>query len=64
MHLPDPSFPPLLSGHDVPGAEGAFEAACKRAATGELGAGDVVWSRNVDKVDMAVVLEPETALAC
>jgi len=62
MHMPDPTFPPLLSGHDVPSGEDAFEAACERAATGELGAGDVVWSRNVDKVDMAIVLEPDVTM--
>lgn len=62
MHLPDPTFPPLLNGHAVPGTESAFKVACQRAGSGELGAGDVVWSRHVSRVDMAVVLEPEVPL--
>lgn len=62
MHLQDPTFPPLLSGHDIPGTEDAFATACARAAAGELGAGDVVWSRDVARVDMAIVLEPEVPL--
>jgi BirA family biotin operon repressor/biotin-[acetyl-CoA-carboxylase] ligase len=62
MHLPDPTFPPLLSGHDAPGAESAFASACSGAASGQFGAGDVVWSRHVSRVDMAIVLEPEVPL--
>lgn len=62
MHLPDPTFPPLLKGHDVPGTESAFEAACDRAAAGELGAGDVVWGRQDSRVDVAIILEPEVPL--
>lgn len=62
MELPDPTFPPLLKGHDVPGTQSAFEDACKRASTGALGAGDVVWSRNATRVDIAIILEPEVAL--
>ncbi len=62
MHLPDPKFPPLLKGHAVkapltPGGE-----ACRRAAAGELGAGDLVWSRNTAKAECALVLEPEIPL--
>lgn len=59
MHMPDPTFPPLLTGHAVRGSESAFETACARAAGGELGAGDVVWSRNTALVDLAVILEPD-----
>lgn len=61
MHMLDPTFPPLLSGHDVKGKESAFENACARAGRGELGAGDVVWSRNAMRLDLAIVLEPEIA---
>ncbi len=62
MHQPDPTFPPLLKGHDVPGTESAFETACDRAAAGELGAGDVVWSRDTSRIDVAIILEPEVSL--
>ena len=62
MHLPDPTFPPLLSGHDVPASEDAYDVACRRAEAGELGAGDVVWSRQADSVDVAIVLEPEVTM--
>lgn len=62
MHLPDPTFPPLLTGHDVAGTEDAFKTACARAAAGELGAGDVLWSRHASRVDVAIVLEPEVPL--
>lgn len=63
MHMPDPTFPPLLTGHDVKGARKPFHAACEGAAVGRLGAGDVVWSRNALTLDLAIVLEPEVAFA-
>jgi biotin-(acetyl-CoA carboxylase) ligase len=62
MLLADPTFPPLLKGHDVPGAEDAFKVACDRASEGALGAGDVVWSRNDSRIDVAIIMEPEVAL--
>jgi biotin-(acetyl-CoA carboxylase) ligase len=62
MHMPDPTFPPLLKGHDVPGTQSAFETACLRASSRELGAGDVVWSRHASQIDIAIVLEPEVPL--
>ena len=62
MHMPDPTFPPLLTGHAVRGNEPAFETACARAAGGELGAGDVVWSRDTALIDLAVILEPDVPL--
>lgn len=60
--LPDPTFPPLLDGHGVDADEDPFEVACRRAAGGELGAGDVVWSRNLFLVELAIILEPEVGL--
>lgn len=63
MTLPNPTFPPLLNGHFLAGSEDAFAQACERAASGELGAGDVLWSSSPSKVDMAIVLEPEVPLA-
>jgi len=62
MHIPDPTFPPLLKGHDIPGAQSAYDVACARASAGGLGAGDVVWSRQTSRVDMAIILEPDVAL--
>ena len=62
MHQPDPTLPPLLKGHDVAGTESAFKTACERAAAGELGAGDVVWSRHASRIDLAIVLEPEVPM--
>ena len=62
MHLPDPDFPPLLKGHAVKAPRKPFEEACRRARSGDLGAGDVVWSRNTARADLAIVLEPDVAL--
>lgn len=62
MQTPDPTFPPLLKGHDIPGTQSAYDVACARASAGELGAGDVVWSRHTSRVDVAIILEPEVAL--
>jgi len=62
MHLPDPTFPPLLNGHDVPGTESAFAVACARASSRELGAGDIVWSRHASRIDIAIIMEPEVSL--
>ena len=61
MHMPDPTFPPLLKGHDVRG-ESPFDVACARGGAGALGAGDVVWSRNTSRIGLAIVLEPEVPL--
>lgn len=63
MHLPDPRFPPLITGHPVDAPEIPFEVACRRAAAGELGAADLVWSRSTTNVDLALILEPDVALA-
>lgn len=62
MRLEDPSFPPLLTGHAVKSPMRPFEEACRRAASGELGAGDVVWSRGTADAAGAIVLEPEVPL--
>lgn len=63
MHMPDPTFPPLLTGHDVKGKPGPFETACARAQGGEAGAGDVFWARDTARFDWACVLEPEVETA-
>jgi biotin-(acetyl-CoA carboxylase) ligase len=62
MHLDDPQFPPLLKGHAVKAPAKPLAHACRLAAARELGAGDLVWSRNASRAQMAVVLEPEVAL--
>ncbi len=59
MHMPDPTFPPLLTGHPVKGAVKAYETAQSQAAGGTAGAGDVFWARSTDTLDVAVVLEPD-----
>lgn len=59
MALPDPTFPPLLSGHRIEAGKDVFRAACAGARTGSYGAGDLLWSRGTKDVAMALVLEPE-----
>ncbi len=63
MHLPDPTFPPLLTGHPVKGKPGPFALACAQAAAGQAGAGDVFWARDTARLDWACVLEPEVKTA-
>jgi BirA family transcriptional regulator, biotin operon repressor / biotin---[acetyl-CoA-carboxylase] ligase len=62
MHLEDPQFPPLLKGHAVKAPRRPFAHACRQAQSGKLGAGDVVWSRNTARAELAIVLEPEVRL--
>ncbi len=57
--LPDPIFPPLLTGYAVPGDQSAAAVALARADSGEAGGGDLFWSRHTDRLDCALVLEPE-----
>ncbi len=63
MHMPDPTFPPLLNGHGVKGQPGPLQAACATAAEGKAGAGDVFWARDTARFDWACVLEPEVETA-
>lgn len=63
MHLPDPVFPPLLEGHAIKAPQRPLEYACREAARGTLGAGDLVWSRNTGRAECAIVLEPEVPLS-
>lgn len=62
MHLDDPRFPPLLEGHAVKAPAKPYAHACRLAQAGKLGAGDLIWSRNTARAELAVVLEPEVAL--
>lgn len=59
VSLPDPEFPPLLTGHPVKAPERAFEAAIEGVASGRLGAADFVWARDAARLDCALVLEPD-----
>lgn len=63
MHMPDPTFPPLLTGHGVKSPTGHFEHAVSGAASGTFGAGDCIWSRNTQRFDCAIVLEPDVPLS-
>jgi len=62
MHLDDPRFPPLLEARPVKAPRRPFAEACRLVRAGELGAGDLLWSRNTARAELAVVLEPEVAL--
>lgn len=55
-------FPPLLTGRPVAAGADAFALARQAAAQGVAGAGDVFWSEAIDRLDFAVVLEPEVGL--
>ncbi len=59
MHLPDPTFPPLLTGHGVSAPNRPFDVAVRQADEGRLTAGDLVWARDTDRLDYAIVLEPD-----
>lgn len=61
MHLPEPTFPPLLTGHAVKRPARPFAEAVEGARSARLGAGDVVWSRDVTRLECAIVLEPEVS---
>jgi len=58
-----PDFPPLLTGHAVAPPADAFSLACRSAASGDAGAGDVYWGRSRNDLDVAVVLEPEVGVS-
>ncbi|MCB1433250.1 MAG: hypothetical protein KDK75_12460 [Alphaproteobacteria bacterium] len=62
MSLPDPVFPPLLSGHAVDAESSAFAEARAGVEVGRYGAGDLLWSRREDQLDCALVLEPDVVL--
>lgn len=59
MHVEDPQFPPLLTGHGVKAPSSAFDVARQGAASGGFSAADLVWARNTSRIELALVLEPE-----
>ncbi|MGI9409893.1 MAG: biotin/lipoate--protein ligase family protein, partial [Hyphomicrobiaceae bacterium] len=61
--LLEPSFPPLLSGRRAVPGQGPMDGALEGVRGGELGAGDVIWTDSPDMVELAIVLEPDVALA-
>lgn len=63
MHLPDPSFPPLLTGHGVKAPDRPLAAAEAGLAAGTLGAGDLVWARGIETAEWALILEPDQPLS-
>jgi len=62
MDEPDPRLPPLFTSHPVDASARPFDAAVRGAADGRYGAGDLVWSRNAARVELALVLEPDVPL--
>ena len=54
-----PRFPPLLTGYPAPEGTRILPRAVKGAVAGKLGAGDIVWRANPERMEFALVLEPE-----
>lgn len=61
--LPDPEFPPLLTGHAVPAGDDPLSMAMTGARRGDFSAGDLFWSMAETHARVAIVLEPECSLA-
>lgn len=59
MDKPLPRFPPLLTGHALSPDSDARAWAIAQAGQGALGAGDLVWSRDIANLRFALVLEPD-----
>ena len=62
MSHPDPVFPPLLTGHSIPGRADPMLLAREGILNGNYGAGDVLWSNSQDIAKLAIILEPEVVL--
>lgn len=58
----DPTFPPMMTGTGVSAPARPLPYATAGARNGTLGAGDVIWARNMSAMDWAIVLEPEVPL--
>lgn len=56
-----PQFPPLLTGHELKPGQSPARKAASGAAKGKYSAGDLLWLRDHDTLDYAIVLEPETS---
>jgi biotin-(acetyl-CoA carboxylase) ligase len=55
----EPTFPPLLNGIPVEPEADPCDVACRAAAEGSAGAGDVYWSRSETRLALALIVEPE-----
>lgn len=60
--LAEPDFPPLLNGRRIIEGQSPLAAAVAGATARDLGAGDILWDDNPDRVQLAIVLEPEVDL--
>jgi BirA family biotin operon repressor/biotin-[acetyl-CoA-carboxylase] ligase len=58
----EPRLPPIYRGVGI-ARGGAFAHALDRVAGGDVEAGTLVWTRRADRLDCAVVLEPDQPLA-
>lgn len=59
--LEDPEFPPLIRGIPAGADDDPAGIALVGAASGEMSAGDIVWSRALSKARLAIILEPEVS---
>ncbi len=59
----EPTFPPLFSGTRVEPDGDPVAAACRAAADGRAGAGEVYWSAAESRLSLAIVVEPEVSAA-
>jgi len=57
--IEEPVFPPLLNGIAVAPGTDTAGVAIAAVMAGDAGAGDVFWSQSEDRLNMAVVLEPD-----
>lgn len=62
MHLSDPEFPPVYSGHPVKAPETPLPAAIAAIASGKAEAGHLFWARATENASCAIVLEPDRPL--
>ncbi len=59
----EPVFPPLLNGLAVAPGTDTASVAVAAVIAGEAGAGDLYWSQSEDRLNMAIVLEPDVPLS-
>ena len=63
MNADLPVFPPLLNGIAVEPARDTADAALLALGQGKSSAGDLFWSQSQDRLNLALVLEPEEQLS-
>jgi len=56
-----PQFPPLMNGHELKAGQSPARKAVGGAVKGKYSAGDILWVRDEDTLDCAIVLEPEVS---